>query len=187
MDKRSNQVFTIIICIALIATVIFMNVFIKDKDSSKADSFLASETKTVEAVEDVAASTLEENNTSSTITTAEYKPISEIDTSLYEENPSSEAIPEGVTDIQFAFTNGEVLYNQDFSSGIYKNMKEEIQKFINENLSDSDSITEIEILEDTIQEDKKNKKLTFDTKLNDGKVLTVEIDLYTFEYKFKIK
>ena len=125
----------------------------------------------------MATSTLEENNTSSTITTAEYKPIGEIDTSLYEENPSSEAIPEGVTDIQFAFTNGEVLYNQDFPSGIYKNMKEEIQIFINENFKNPEDITEATIQKDTIIEDKEGKTLQYDLKVNDGTFLAVELDL----------
>ena len=185
-NKRNSQVFTIIICVALIATVTFMKIFLKDKDNSEYTSLTENRAEQT-MLDESNSSETEESYESDLDTTIEYKPIDEIDTSLYEENPSSEAVPEGVTDIRVAITNGEVLYDQDFPSGIYKNMKEEFQKFINANFDNPESITDIEILKDTIKEDKENKKLSYDTKVNDGTILSVEIDLYTFDYKFSKK
>lgn len=189
-NKRSGQVLTIIICVALIITVTFMKVFFKDKyeTASSVSIFeLSDETNTDKELGVADTSANNESIKENTGTPVEGTPIEEVDTSLYVEDPASEAVPEGVTNIRFAITNGEVLYEQDFPSGIYKYMNVEIQKFINENIKNPESITEVTIQEDTVKEDKENKKLQYDVILNDSTTLVVAVDLYNFEYKFQRK
>lgn len=191
-NKKNGQVLTIILCIALIAGVIFAKTFTKDKEKN---NNVADNNETIESSQEESKS--EEMTMDNTVQdeTEENSKIDEsnfggenlknVDTSNYEENNiEGEALPEGETQINFAFTNGEVLYDRDFPSGIYKNIKEDFQKYINENIPNPESIKKIDILEDSITETE--DKLSFKVDLKNGTILLAEVDLYTFVYSFSI-
>jgi len=184
--KRTSQLLTIILCIALVIAVIFAKAFMKEDKKA--------ENKTVALQDDISADSeknknnISDSNEKESLDSKNFvgeDSLKNVDTTLYEENTEKEIAPEGVTKILFSFTNGEVLYEKDYPSGIYKNIKEEFQKYINLNIDSPEKITEIKIIEDSIVEE--GKKLTFDVDLNNGTLLKVTCDLNTFEYSFKIK
>lgn len=195
-NKKTGQLLTIILCIALIIGVIFAKSFTNSKtektkindaaiskDTSDGQTEVVKSSESIQSTEQEKVNTKEESKVSDDIINGGEN-LKNVDTSLYEENIEGDALPEGTTQINFAFTNGEVLYDKGFPSGIYKNIKEEFQKYINENIPNPESIVEIEIVEDSITET--DKLLSFKVDLKNGTFLLSEVDLHTFVYSFSV-
>lgn len=191
-DKKSRQLFTIIICLALVVAVIFSKIFLKD---DKEDNIKVKESNVNQEANDITDMPADEKELTETDQadqevvenhSIDYTPIDEVDTGLYQEETESESAQDGVV-VQIALTNGDILYNGGYPSGVFKNMMVDYQSYINENIKNPEEIKEITIQEESVIEDKENKKLQYDVTLNDGTKLAVEVDLYTFDYIFKKK
>lgn len=188
-DKKSKQLFTIIICLALVVAVIFSKIFLKD---DKEDNTKVKESNVSQEANDITDMPADEKELTETDQevvenhSIAYTPIDEVDTGLYQEETESESAQDGVV-VRIALTNGDILYNGGYPSGVFKNMMVDYQSYINENIKNPEEIKEITIQEDSVIEDKENKKLQYDVTLNDGTKLAVEVDLYTFAYTFKVK
>ncbi|GEM_PF-2574287 len=188
-DKRSRQLFTIIICLALVVAVIFSRIFLKD---DKEDNVKAKESNVSQETNDLTDIPTDETDLTETDQEVaedlsnDNTPINEVDTGLYEEDTESESAQDGVI-VRISLTNGDVLYNGGYPAGVFKNMMVDYQCYINENIKNPEEIKEITIQEDSVKEDKENKKLQYVVSLNDGTSLAVEVDLYTFAYTFKDK
>lgn len=85
-------------------------------------------------------------------------------------------------DVSFELKNGEALWNLVLPSGIYENMLNEFQRYLEENIKDYETVTEIIILDEPIEIEE--NMLTYFCKLNDEKetILFVTVDLENFQY-----
>ncbi len=105
------------------------------------------------------------------------------DTDLYTANTDKEVYGDEVF-IRFKLINGELLYDRKLPLGIFDKMLENYQEYFNQIEVDA-PISEVTIIEDSIQEDK--DYLKYDLKTNTNVIISVTVDLHTFEYTFKNK
>lgn len=108
--------------------------------------------------------------------------IENIETGLYDENQSNEIYGDEVY-ISFKLVNGNLLYDEKLPLGTFENMLENFQLYFNNNLMDA-PITEVTIIEDSIEITK--EKLNYIIETNTNEIIKVTVDLQTFNYSFEI-
>lgn len=153
--ERKNNIITIIICITLIIGVTIIRLFDGSSQKNGKDN--------VQITPVILSSDIVGDEVKDDLNLVD-EPI------LYKET-------------LFELKNGESLYSLALPSGIYTNMIDEIQSYIENNVLDYNSITEVTIIDKTIEVTK--DFLTYNCRLNNKNEdqLFIKVNLQSFEYE----
>ncbi len=176
--ERKKNLFTILLCTALILTVILVKIFSKDDnkeikdDKETVSNTSISATPTITVIPQVSTTLIKDK---------EIKDDNEMEEVIDKEidYENEEIIYKEIT---FELKNGEALWNLIIPSGVYTNLLDEIQGFIEDNISDYKDITEVKVFDSPIEI--KDDILRFYCSLNNKSedILSINVDIKSFKY-----
>lgn len=191
MDKtRAGKIFTILLCAALIVAVLIYNRFNDKKNIEYADinkimtyDFNQSDIKNGKLNPEILPDDKLSLNTYDREEVDE-KYISNLKEAINQDfSYNAESL---TTEPTFELLYIDVLYKKELPSGIYTNMMDEIQRYINDRyLIDNTIIKKVAIIEKTIEIDDTNNRLMYAIRLDKGSdadYAYITIDLSTYEY-----